>query len=723
MRSSLDTVCLTELFLPLRFSCQFDALPKFFIIGSMNLHTLRSRCARHFSWLALICAFALTLFSPPVLADNPTINTVVSLAPLDPTAGVEMVALTLDANMIDSNAHTIVTGNTTFKLHNLSKVAPVTVSVGFPAWGGGALSFDPAQFSGFSVSSEDKKIPLSTATAPLKLGAETRTVNWYTLDVLLDADEKQLIRADFTLDLGSGSFPRFTYGLMPANNWKGTVDSARLTLHFASSTTMEQFMSIDPAQKDFDGKSLTWLFIDFNPSANPAASFIRPAVWNDLISKRASAAQNPNDANLHFAVGQIYQQLASVDSPRRENFVAQALAELEVAARLNPKNVDAVTALAQVYETRAGAAAGPRDPNYVALSLAQWQNLIGTRADADARKHSAEDSFALGLEARARGDNELALKYFDDANKFSPAGAGPLYTRPRWQAETQAANVALTKSLLDEGKIGPALTRARAAFGEEFTLAPAPTPPAFAISHASVNTSSSERRVVVHLLPYPGTSDEAKTIASQLADSLNKVAVGSIAFGASDSDYTIQIGVPFDSDSDLKNKLGKLARAIPDRSDWNLLRSIVNPSTLEWNERSETYSSVAHYRENVDLQTAQAGLQANLNDLNRTVADLQKAPPDDVKAQLRLAMLRDAQDWWRRVQASASITYQAQTSSGATREWNIRPGEKQVLTYEANDIRTEWLVLGGIGAAVVLLVVLLLVFLIVGRRRGAPAEA
>lgn len=294
------------------------------------------------------------------LADNPTVNVLVALAPIDRTSPVEMVALTLDGNVVESNGDTTVQGNNSFKLHNTDPLQPVTVTVGFPEWAGGALSFDPSQFSDFSVTIDSKKVTLLPTSAPVSIGKELRRVNWYSFDLKLDPDEKKIVSVDFIQDLGVGILPRFTYGLLPSNGWKGPIGSARLTLNLPTPTTGEQFVALDPNVPQFDGEKLTWLWVDFNPDADPGVTLIRPTIWADLLNKRAAATQNPNDASLHFTLGRAYQDLAAVESPRRDNFLAQAEAELETAARLDTKNVDAVTTLAQWYETRAGPAAGPR---------------------------------------------------------------------------------------------------------------------------------------------------------------------------------------------------------------------------------------------------------------------------------------------------------------------------------------------------------------------------
>jgi tetratricopeptide (TPR) repeat protein len=703
-------------------TARFDLAAKRHIIGEMKFRKPQHVCSRIVLALILTLILASTATPRITLADIPTVNVIVALAPIDRTSPVEMVALTLDGNLSESNGHTIVQGNTSFKLHNTDILQPVTLPVGFPEWAGGALSFDPAQFSDFSVSVDGKKIVLVPANAPVQIGKELRPVNWYSFDLKLDPDEKKVVSVEFTQDLGGDILPRFTYGLLPSNGWKGPIGSARLTVNLPVPTTGEQFIALDPSVPQFDGEKLNWLWINFNPDADPGVTLIRPSIWADLLDKRAAAEQNPNDPALHFALGGAYQQLAGVDSARRDNFLAQAVAELETASRLDPKDVDAVTSLAQLYETRAGPAAGPRDVNYVGLALAEWQNLVGTRADADARKHCAEDSFYLAVAARSRGENDLALKLLQDAANFSPQGAGPLFTREHWATEWRAVQIALARAAEEQGQVITALTYARAAFGKDFDLAPSPPLPSFALEHAQIVTTSNERQITLSLLTYPGPSTDAQQAVDAVVATLSQIRTGTVARVEGGSDYGLMITVPFNSDRDLKNRLTALGRGFPEREDWTIMRAVVDSPTIEWGAKVDTFRSTMRYREDVDLASSESPLQEDLNKLSQTIGELEASPPGDDRAQLRLALLRDSQQWWQQAVTAGSASFLLQPSVGPARSWSVNLGEKTTLSYEDSEIRPEWYLIGGLGALFVFLLVLLLSMIVRSRtRRREPA--
>ncbi|MGB8645703.1 MAG: hypothetical protein WCF84_10725 [Anaerolineae bacterium] len=625
--------------------------------------------------------------------DNAT-SVIVALAPLSRTTTIELVALTLDVNLSETDGHTIANGTSTFKLHNTDVANPVSTTVGFPEWAGGALSFNPGQFSLFQVTTDNKKMLLTPTQAPVKIGKETRTVNWWAFSLNLDPDEKKVVQIDFAQDLGTGIFPRFTYGLMPSTGWKGSIGSARLSIHLPANTEGDQFIALDPTIPTFDGKDLTWLWTDLEPSADPGLTLIRFSLWQDLLNRRAAVAQTPDNTNAHTDLARIYEQLASIDSPRRDNFMSQAIAELETATRLDPKNVDAVSLLAQVYETRAGAPDGPRDANYVALALAEWQNLIGTRFDADARKHAAENSFYLGVAARTSGDNAGALKYFADAANFSPRGAGPFYTREHWQNETQAAHVALAQAAVQAHDAISALNHARAAYGNDFNLDPAPPLPAFALDHATVRTGNNQRQIVLHLEVYPGASDDAKQALTQIVSAMNQTNAATANLAAGEGDYTITLAIPFSGDQDLVNRMRLLSKTFPEREDWNIIRAVLDTPGIEWSESQDTLTRVVHYREEIDLADAPAPLRTNLNQVSQLIGQLEKAAPQDTRSQLRLALVRDAQQWWQRALATGLVSVEVDPTLAPAKNWTVKVGERNTLAYDDSRTRPEVYIAG-----------------------------
>lgn len=669
--------------------------------------------------LSIALFASLTLHS--VSAQDATPFIPVALAPLDRQSPLELTALTVDAEISEVNGRTIASGTAVFKMHNTDLANPVEVVVGFPEWASPSANFDPAAFTSFQVSVDGKTPPFGETTAPVRYGETEREVKWYTFKVTLEPDEKKTVTTDFVQDLGDSLFPRFTYGILVGNRWKNAVGSARITVKMPSTTTNEQFVALDPTLPTFDGQRVTWLWTNLNPDADPGITLIRPSTWQSLLAQRALVVQNPEDAGARLQLGLIYKELASVESPRRDNWLSQAVAEFEMAARLEPDNVRAVRLLAELYEQRAGAPNGPRDASYVTLAMDHWQKLIGTRADADARKQLGEDSFFLALDARARGEFERALKLFQDARTFAPDGAGPLYTPERLVNELQATRVAAARAEVDKGNITSALTYARAAYGDNFEEGFGDYLSAVMLNRATISTTLGERRIQLRLVAYPAKSDASTKEVLAVASAMNASGVAAAMLEEDESSYTLTLTIPFASDADLKDSLTKLVQAIPDRPDWALVRDVLSPASLDLKAEDDTFARRLFYREEVDLRPGQAKIQTVLNKMSADIGAWSAASQHDADTQLKLALAQHTQNWWYKALSSLVLTYHFDAGGGVTRDWTISVGSNRILEYNAETFRPEWYLVGAGCGIATLALLLILFFLVTRRRRPQPA--
>lgn len=593
-----------------------------------------------------------------------------TLAPLQRDTPLELVALTLDADLEESEGHTIVTGNSTFKIHNSDRLNDLQVPVGFPSWAGDPYAFDPNQLISFTVSVDGQRVrTLTPSRADLKVGGVVRTVDWYTFTLSIAGDEKKTVRFDFGQDLGDSALPRFAYGLVPATDWKGSIGSARLTLQFPEMTTPDQIVSADPTNPTFDGTSVTWLFLNHEPPINPSLTIVRPSLWDDLNVKRRAAQQKPNDANGHAAVGGLLRQLALIDSPRRDNFYAQAVAELETAVRLDPAQRSARQALASLYESRAGPPAGPRQPAYVLLAVAQWEPLAS--GDANVRKQLAEDYFYLGLDAQTRGAFADAAGYYDKAQSSAPGGAGPLFTPEHMAAQRRLLNIAWARALIDQDDASAARDKARAALGDKFMSSF--NPPLFYVSQTRVSMTPNSREMLFTLSPLAASSAE-------LLNSLSGSAAALRAAGADVSfdETSLKISVPFDNRADLVIKLIALSAAVPAGPEWALVRGVLSPHDVAWEETDDVLTHVTSYREQVDLSTACGAFAAESATASKNLSPLNSAGANDDEAELKRALLKYAQDGWNSAQAQSRATFQA----GAN-ETRVEPCAAREVTLSA----------------------------------------
>lgn len=583
-----------------------------------------------------------------------TILVPVALAPVQRDTPVELTALTLDAEIEESNGRTILSGNSTFKLHNTDRANDVQIAVGFPAWAGDVYAFDPARFGVFNVSVDGARVrTLNPARADLKIGNTIRAVDWYTFTVSIAADEKSTVRYDFAQDLGDSVMPRAIYGMLPAVNWKGAIGSARLTLTFPNNTTLEQIVAYDPPNPEFDGKSITWRFTTKEPPTNPSLTILRQSTWDDLNAKRRAAQQTPNDANARAALGAVLRQLAAIDSPKRDSLAMQAIAELETAVRLDPTNRTARQSLGAVYETRAGAATGPRDVGYVQLAIAQWEAM---QNDATARRQLAEDYFYLGLDAQTRRDFANASNYFDKASALAPGGAGPLFTLDRMDAQRKSLNIAWARALIEQNDLATASSKARIALGDKFMTQFAP--PAFYVTRAQVTTNGQTRALTFSLAAYlsPG---EMQNAASGVVATLRNAADIDANLTMEGLNAVINLTIPFENRSQLNFKSNALTNALPNRVEWALVRAMLSANNFEWSERDEMFARTTSYREPVNLAPACEAFTAQSDEITRNLSTLQNISASDDEGQLKRAMLQAAQRGWQNAVSFGRVTYSA----------------------------------------------------------------
>ncbi len=681
----------------------------------MNYFALRKKGMPRAARTGLCAIFVLATFSllamgvPLARAETPQIFIPVALAPVQRDSPIELVALTVDVEIHESGGHTLLTGNSTFKLHNSDRLNDLQVPVGFPTWAGDPFAFDPARLDAFSVSVEGKKVTLTPSRADLKIDNAVRSVDWFTFTLPIAGDEKKTVRLDYQQDLGDGALPRITYGLVTSTGWKGNIGSARLTIRFPDITTLEQIVAYDPPNPTFDGSSLTWLFQNYEPPANLTLTILRPSLWNDLLAKRRAARQNPNDANARTALGNLLRQLALSDSPRSDSFFAQAVAELETAVRLDPNQRSARQSLAMLYEARAGPPAGPRRTAYVLLAVAQWEPLVPT--DANARKQLAEDYFYLGVDAQTRGAFADAQNYFDQASPLAPNGAGPLFTPEHATAQRRALNLAWARALLDKNDFASAESKARAALGDAFIASF--KPPAFYVTRVQVNMSPLSRGMVFTLTPFASQPAELQNSLSGLITLLRNTGAG-VTLSSTDSDLALTITVPFRNQADLSTRLDALARITSDRADGSLVQGVLSPNELVWEERDNIVAQTTRYREQVDLSPACNAFSAQLDAVTQNLAPLENVSANDEEGQLKRALLKNAQSGWQQALSQARVTYRLGTNESQVDACTARTIDLSTIALHTERV----IVLIGMSVIVIGDIVLLVLWLRSRRGRG-----
>lgn len=666
----------------------------------------------HILVVAAFAAGLLTILArhaAPTHAQAPALIFIpVALAPIQPDSPIELVALTYDGEIREINNHTIITGTVTFKLHNTERLVDLQTPIGFPSWAGDPYGFDPGRLDVFFANLDGKKVTLIPSRADLKLGNTVRSVDWYTFTLPIVGDEKRTVEFDFQQDLGESSTPRITYGLVPANNWKGNIGSARLTIKFPDSTTLEQLIAYDPPNPTFDGDSFTWLFQNYQAPAQPYVTIIKPSVWNDLLARRRAARQNPNDANARASLGNLYRTLAQIDSPKSEGFYAQAVAELETAARLDPNLKSVRQSLAVLYEARAGPAAGPRKAAYVQLAAQNWEALAS--GDASVRRQLAEDYFYLGLDAQTRGAFADAQKYYNQATALAPNGAGPLFTLDRATAQKRSLNIAWGRQSIERADYAVAIDRAQVALGDVFMKSF--RAPDFTVTHTQVTTSLDTRTLVFNLTPFASTAEELKNAVSGVVTAARALgANGSVT--SDNSNIILTITVPFQNAAQLSSRQTSLAKFLGEQPDWALVRAVLSPTEMAWSENSQSIVGPTRYREGVDIAGACASFNAQLQNIAQNLAPLENIPANDEERQFKRALLKSTQAAWQSALAQSGGLYRAGSD-----EFVVEPCATRVIASSPFSIQPIGIALISVPILAVIGVVLLLLL----RRKSRRAK-
>ncbi|MCI0476080.1 MAG: hypothetical protein L0Y55_07515, partial [Anaerolineales bacterium] len=380
-----------------------------------------------------------------------------------------------------------------------------------------------------------------------------------------------------------------------------------------------------------------------------------------------------------------------------------AVAELETAVRLDPNNRATRQSLAALYEARAGAATGPRNPAYIQLAVAQWQAL---QNDANARKQLAEDYFYLGLDAQTRNAFADASAYYDQASALMPNGAGPLFTPERLTAQRRALNFAWANALLVQNDPGAAIPKARTALGDKFIATV--TPPLFHVTRAQVTTAAPSRVMIFTLAPL--LRDETQNELSGVVSIWR--AAGADANIASDgTNVLLTLIVPHQTPLQLRDRMSALAKMLPDRAEWTLVRAVLSPTDIDWDETDELLTHVTRYREGVDLSPACRAFTAQLDPLAQNLKSLETASPSDDEAQLKRALLKYAQRGWQAALANGRATYRA-----GVEEDRVEPCAAKTLAWSSSAWRPERVAL--IVGAVEVVGIVVLVLRWRSRRKG-----
>ncbi len=104
-----------------------------------------------------------------------------------------------------------------------------------------------------------------------------------------------------SLDYGFPFRERLFYCIETGGSWKDSIGSEEVAIHFPAPVTKEQIIEARPPNYQVEGKSVRWIFSNFEPRGGDhdiEITYLRPDVIATLAKIRAEVAHEPENPSL-----------------------------------------------------------------------------------------------------------------------------------------------------------------------------------------------------------------------------------------------------------------------------------------------------------------------------------------------------------------------------------------------------------------------------------------
>ena len=201
--------------------------------------------------------------------------------------------------------------------------------------------------------------------------------------------------------------------------------------------------------------------------------------------------------------------------------------------------------------------------------------------------------------------------------------------------------------------------------------------------------SPNSREMVFRMVPFASKPTELQNSINRILEPLRRMGVDpGIAQVPDSSDLELYVTVPFVNQSDLDQKLAAVAQSIPDSPEWALVRAVLSPQALAWSAPGGWITNSNSYQEQVDLSPACGILEKQLESIAQALKPLASAPATDTEAQLKQALLKNAQSGWQRALAEGRVRYHA-----GSNETNVDACAARTVAFSSSPLRLEFVVL------------------------------
>ena len=594
--------------------------------------------------------------------------------------------------------------------YSLRNPAEEAVTVPIRLLFGGDRSLGPVQSVSLTTGGE------AVALTPSDDGGYTGVLD-------LAADGRMALRLTYQVTLGSGPLLTLRYAPAVLNAWAGNI-SLRVEFHTPDTIAAESWVEVTPATWRYSVLAeagvtgLRWLY-DFSAPDTPFRfQFVAPAVWADIVAAQTAAGGNAPVADF-VRLGDLYRGLArAADATVRERYHAQAIAAYQAGLTsagwglAAPQDKAAVyLGLAGLYRSQvvnAPAAARPVDAELLVDAATQALSLL---AAGDAQRNEATLWQADGLrllldQALARRDWPTAIVYLDRLTALPPELVDPA----QLAEERNAILVQQALQLMEQGNREAALAVAGAAIAAAAVGPPPPAAGGFFGWPITVTAAPDALQMVVVGLTTPDRAETATNafaqvvetwqagLADDAASRQTRVILDTTAAGSA-ADPSVRVTLDFAQGT---NGF-LLARLLPPRPDYALLRSLLTQLAPTVERRQALFWQEVVQRQPLDLATAvaewsaiAAGLEQQALAFDAQSGNLASADPATAQAALTASIqavnYRTAAADWRRLarQSWLQFTFRVDDplfsplrDEPPSRAWTVTAGSpSQTLVFQ-----------------------------------------
>jgi hypothetical protein len=274
-----------------------------------------------------------------------------------------------------------------FTMHNQGSAAE-NMQVQFPLEnpnGGGNGNFGYPLIQNFAVQVNGAPVNITKITTPNPLGGDNPPVHWASFGVTFPAGQDVHIDVSYAEE-ATGYIPvdMFEYILETGAGWQGPIGSADLSLVLPYPAGPENVLVGSATFKGaFSGNKVTWHYDNLEPTSedNLEVTMLQPGVWNESVAAQAAVASQPNSSEAWGSLARAYKHaVISYKGFLRQDDGGKKLFDLAVQAYQK-----AIAISPNVAKWHAGYAellwpaaytAYPLDNNYLTQALQEIQRAL-----------------------------------------------------------------------------------------------------------------------------------------------------------------------------------------------------------------------------------------------------------------------------------------------------------------------------------------------------------